>query len=82
MWDDTVHYDAHGRKDKSSINHCRKSVYRFFIHYVDGSDYKFEQFINRDNAVRMKNYIINLISLATTYKYFKRRRNGKYSFIS
>ena len=54
MWDDTVHYDAHGRKDRSSINHCRKSAYRFFIHYVDGSDYKFEQFINRDNAVRIK----------------------------
>ena len=77
MWDDTVHYDAHGRSDKGSINHCRKSAYRFFIHYVDGSDYKFEQFINRDNAVRIKNYIINLISLVTTYKYFKRRGNGK-----
>ena len=82
MWDDTVHYDAHGRKDKSSINHCRKSAYRFFIHYVNGADYEFEQFINRDNAVRIKNYIINIISLVTTYKYFKRRRNGKQSFIS
>ena len=57
MWDDVVHYDAHGRKDKSSINHCRRSAYRFFIHYVDGADYKFEQFINRDNAVRIKNNI-------------------------
>lgn len=54
MWDDSVHYDSHNRPDKNSIKHCRRSAYRFFIHYVDGADYKFEQFINRDNAVRIK----------------------------
>lgn len=57
MWDDSMHYDSNNRKnkdDRNSLKHCRNSAYRFFIHYIDGANYTFEQLINYDNAVRIK----------------------------
>ena len=36
-----------------SIEHCRDSDYKYFIHYVAGQNYTFNQFINRDNAVSL-----------------------------
>ena len=52
-----MHYDSSSRTDKddkNSLKHCRRSAYRFFIHYIDGANYTFEQLINNDNAVRIK----------------------------
>ena len=61
LWDETVNYDASQRssEERESIEHCRNSNYKYFIHYVGGLNYTFKQFINRDNAVR--NIIIYLI---------------------
>ena len=55
LWDETVYYDASQRstEEKESIEHCRDSNYKYFIHYVGGLNYTFKQFINRDNAVRI-----------------------------
>ena len=48
--------------DRNSLKHCRRSAYRFFIHYIDGANYTFEQLINNDNAVRIVKfyYLFNI----------------------
>ena len=50
----TFSYDASQRppEEVDSIEHCRNSDYKYFIHYVAGETYIFKQFINEDNAVR------------------------------
>lgn len=55
LWDETVKYDSSlkTKEEKESIEHCRSSSYKYFIHYVEGLNYTFNQFINRDNAVRL-----------------------------
>ena len=56
LWDETVVYNENARENKEereSIQHCRDSNYKYFIHYVSGQTYTFTQFINRDNAVRI-----------------------------
>jgi hypothetical protein len=62
LWDETIKVDT-SRLDSSeleSIEHCRHSDYKYFIFYVSGQNYTFNQFVNRDNAVRKSNlfYII------------------------
>ena len=60
LWDETIKYNDNLRKnkdDRDSLEHCRDSDYKYFIHYVAGQTYTFSQFINRDNAVRL-NYFI------------------------
>ena len=54
LWDETIKYDASQRppEEVDSIEHCRNSDYKYFIHYVAGETYTFKQFINEDNAVR------------------------------
>ena len=54
LWDETIRYDTTYRdsNEKESIEHCKDSDYKYFIHYVVGQNYTFNQFINRDNAVR------------------------------
>lgn len=76
LWDETIKYDISSRNtdERESIEHCRDSDYKYFIHYVAGQNYTFNQFINRDNAVSNKKYI-NKKNIATTYKYFD--RNGR-----
>ena len=57
LWDETIRYDISSRSntdDRESIEHCRDSDYKYFIHYVAGQNYTFNQFINRDNAVSNK----------------------------
>ena len=59
LWDETIKYDISSRNtdEIESIEHCRDSDYKYFIHYVAGQNYSFSQFINRDNAVSNKKYI-------------------------
>ena len=57
LWDETIRYDISSRSntdDRESIENCRDSDYKYFIHYVTGQNYTFNQFINRDNAVSNK----------------------------
>ena len=53
LWDETIKYDDSQRdtEEIDSIDHCRDSDYKYFIHYVTGQNYTFSQFINKDNAV-------------------------------
>ena len=62
------------REERNSIEHCRRSAYKYFIHYVSGQNETFLQFINRDNAVRFILFIKLFILIGSSYKYIKRRR--------
>jgi hypothetical protein len=65
-------------EERKSIEHCRISAYKYFIHYVSGQNETFLQFINRDNAVRFILFIKLFVLIGSSYKYIKRRgrRNG------
>ena len=65
-------------EERKSIEHCRSSAYKYFIHYVSGQNETFLQFINRDNAVRFLLFIKLFALIGSSYKYIKRRgrRNG------
>ena len=69
LWDETIRFDTTYRNNEEleSIEHCRDSDYKYFIHYVAGQNYTFNQFINRDNAVKSNFLIYNFINLAATY---------------
>ena len=73
LWDETIRYDTTYRNsdEKESIEHCKDSDYKYFIHYVAGQNYTFNQFINKDNAVRYFNFYF-LLSIETSYKYIKK----------
>ena len=63
MWEEVVKCEEcskRSREEKESIKHCRRSAYKYFIHYVSGQNETFSQFINRDNAVRF-NYLLNYL---------------------
>ena len=66
--------EGRDREEKESIKHCRRSAYKYFIHYVSGQNETFLQFINRDNAVRFILFIKLFILIGSSYKYIKRRR--------
>ncbi len=72
LWDETIKYDTSVRDSTEweSIEHCKDSDYKYFIHYVAGQNYTFNQFINKDNAVRYFNFYF-LLSIETSYKYIK-----------
>ena len=54
LWDESIKYDDSDRsnEEQESIDHCRNSDHKYFIHYVSGNTAIFEQFINKDDAVR------------------------------
>ena len=58
LWDNSVKCgeacNSRDKEEKDSLKHCKRSAYKYFIHYVAGQNYTFQQFINRDNAVRFK----------------------------
>lgn len=62
LWDETVRFDTSGRdsSELDSIEHCKRTDYKYKIFYATGQNYTFNQFINRDDAVRKSNlfYII------------------------
>ena len=72
LWDETIKYDVSQREstERESIEHCKDSDYKYFIHYVAGENFTFNQFINQDNAVRYFNFYF-LLFIETSYKYIK-----------
>lgn len=55
LWEEEVKFDDSVIKDdeeRESLEHCRDSNYKYFIHHVSGEIFTFSQFINKDNAVR------------------------------
>ena len=46
--------------EKKDIKHCDDSSYKYYIHFVSGQTFKFEEtgVFNTFNAVRIKNIII------------------------
>ena len=57
LWNEDIEYDDSRRSEdeQDSIDHCRNSDYKYFIHYVTGENYTFTKgsLINKDNAVRI-----------------------------
>jgi hypothetical protein len=55
LWEEKVKFDESSISDeeeRKSLNHCKRSDYKYYIHFVGGLNYTFTQFINKDNAVR------------------------------
>lgn len=56
LWNEDIDYDVSGRTndEKESIKHCINSDYKYFISYITGQYYEFNEYINKGNAVRNK----------------------------
>ena len=62
LWDQDVIYNNNLRKNKSDLDsieqHCEKSDYKYFVHFISGQINNFSQFenMNFDNAVSIDIY--------------------------
>ena len=61
MWEENVPYNGRtgdeDSGDKKSIEHCNKSGYKYFIHYISGLPYDSSDIINNKtgfSVVRIK----------------------------
>ena len=54
LWNEDIDEGLYRKIDSAeedSIKHCKNSNYKYFIYYVTGQNYTFDQYINYDNAV-------------------------------
>ena len=54
LWNEDIDEGLYRKIDSAeeeSIKHCKNSDYKYFIYYVTGQNYTFDQYINYDNAV-------------------------------
>ena len=63
MWEEVVYFDETKRTDKDdrdSIEHCKNSNYKYFVHYTSGQINNFTLLddLNFDNAVSIIYYVI------------------------
>ena len=63
LWNEDIDEGLYRKIDsdeKDSIKHCKNSDYKYFIYYVTGQNYTFDEYINYDNAVSNINIHIHI----------------------